>query len=253
MKLSLHQRMESCKNPTAKKLLTLMRDKQSNIALAADFTSSSELLGWAEKLGEKICLLKLHIDLLEDYTPEVISELENLSKKKRFLLFEDRKFADIGHTAAQQYGKGIYKIASWADIVNAHILPGPDIIEGLKQVGQPLGRGLLLLAQMSSKGALTDNAYARQAYELALQFQEFVIGFISQKRLGNNPHFLYLTPGIHLHKEKDALGQQYRTPEQAIRDGSDILIVARAITDAKDSVEEADLYRRNGWSAYVDQ
>jgi len=238
-------------NPTAKRLLATMRDKQSNLSLAADFTTSAELLYWAEQLGDAICLLKLHIDILEDFTPEVIEKLTALSKKKRFLLFEDRKFADIGNTVMHQYAKGIYKIASWADIVNAHIVPGPGIIEGLKRVGGPLGRGLLLLAQMSSKGALTDHTYAQSAYAMALQFPDFVIGFISQRKLGPAPHLLTLTPGIHLHATQDALGQQYRTPQQAIHDGADILIVGRAITEAKDPKHEAALYAQAGWSAYA--
>ena len=56
---------------------------------------------------------------------------------------------------------GLYKISSWSDIVNAHAVPGPGVVKGLRDVGKSLGRGCLLIAQMSSSGSLATGDYTK--------------------------------------------------------------------------------------------
>src|SRR3989338_5163295 len=138
------EKLQTAVNPTAKKLLALIGEKETNLSIAADLTDWHELVRLIEAVGSEICLLKTHIDIIAGLPPDFAETLEELKQKHNFLIFEDRKFADIGNTVKYQYSGGIYRIADWADIVNCHIIQGPGIIEGLREVGLPKGRGLLL-------------------------------------------------------------------------------------------------------------
>jgi orotidine-5'-phosphate decarboxylase len=88
-----------------------------------------------------------------------------------------------GNTVQLQYSSGTHRIASWSDITNAHPLPGPGIIAGLGAVGRPLGRALLLLAEMSSKGNLATGEYTRHALDMARADRAWVVGFIAMRRI----------------------------------------------------------------------
>ena len=47
-------------------------------------------------LGIYLPTEQTHIDIIEDFDQELITRLQELSRKHDFLIFEDRKFADIG-------------------------------------------------------------------------------------------------------------------------------------------------------------
>lgn len=128
---------------------------------------------------------------------------------------------------------------------------------------------------MSSKGNLTGGDYGRRCVEAARQDDSgFTCGFIAMDRIDeSNPpadgqpsrDFLILTPGVELDVKGDAKGQQYRTPDQVIREsGCDVIIVGRGIygallqsgstDDAYQSVkEQAARYKQAGWKAYLER
>ncbi|KAI9705692.1 MAG: orotidine 5'-phosphate decarboxylase [Bogoriella megaspora] len=123
-------------NPLAAYLFRLAVIKQSNLCVSADVTTTSQLFELAEEVGDSIILFKTHADIVTDFTDRTIRGLRDIAARKHFLIFEDRKFGDIGSTVQKQYTAGTFAIVRWAHIVNAHVFPGPAIITALQEAAE---------------------------------------------------------------------------------------------------------------------
>lgn len=266
--LTYAQRVNLCKSAVGRRLLNLMEEKRSNLALAADVNTKAQLLSIADAVGPHIVILKTHADILDDWSPDVSRELQQLAQKHKFLIFEDRKYADIGAVAKAQYTRGPFRIAEWSDITNCHLVSGKTIIQGLKEDVNVKERALLLLAQMSTVDAQTNEQTKNVALEAAKEHRDFVCGFICQERLdASDFSFLYMTPGVNMTEEsgessaamaKDdnrRLGQQYNDPHKVIyHKKSDIIIVGSGIYKKRTTDEQiaaAKKFQQAGWEAYL--
>ncbi|KAF8314758.1 orotidine-5'-phosphate decarboxylase [Clavulina sp. PMI_390] len=277
--LSYADREKNFENSAAKALLACMERKKSNLCVSVDVTKKDSVLRVVEAVAPYVCLIKAilwpaspasfaaqtHIDIVEDFDHDLVEKLVALSEKHDFLIFEDRKFADIGNTVVLQYSRGVHRIASWAHITNAHPVPGPSVVTGLASVGLPLNRGLLLLSEMSSQGTLALGEYTRSAVAMAREHRDFVIGFIAMQKTEaslSDPaeDFLILTPGVGLDVKGDGMGQQYKTPREVIFEkGCDVIIVGRGIYGKGEGspsdviTTEAKRYQQAGWAAYEER
>lgn len=255
---SYTERASTHPSPVAQRLFKLMDTKKTNLCASVDVKTTKEFLDLIEQLGPYICLVKTHIDIIDDFSYEgTILPLLELSKKHNFLIFEDRKFADIGNTVKSQYSGGVYKIAKWSDITNAHGVTGAGIVQGLKEAAQETTdepRGLLMLAELSSKGSIAYGEYTEKTVEIAKTDKEFVIGFIAQRDMGGREEgfdWIVMTPGVGLDDKGDGLGQQYRTVDEVVSTGTDIIIVGRGLFGkGRDPKVEGARYRDAGWKAY---
>lgn len=231
-------------HPVGRRMIDIALKKQSNLIVSADLVSSEEILSLSEKIGDKIVVLKLHTDIIKDFSQSFIQSLRNLSRDKDFILFEDRKFADIGNTQELQLKQGIYRIAEWADMVTAHVIAGEKSLEVFDSVG------VAAIVEMSSAGTLTDNYYISKALNVAEKSNQ-IFAVVAQRKVNDN--LLLLTPGVNLSSKGDSKGQQYNTPQKVFSEyHTDFMIVGRGIYQADAPEIVAEDYRKQGWEAYKD-
>ena len=81
-----------------KELNSIIKKKQTNICLSLDETNWTNFFSILDKVKDKICLLKIHLDLMEDFDQNIINKLIIMSKAYNFMIWEDRKLCDIGNT-----------------------------------------------------------------------------------------------------------------------------------------------------------
>jgi len=224
--LKYGQRAQEHNNPLVKKLFQIAESKKSNVVVSADLTTTKELLeladsqynlnfddtveGWHTlELGPYIAVFKTHIDIVSDFGEETVTGLKSLSSRHNFMFFEDRKFVDIGNKVQKQYDGGALRVSEWAHIVNASILAGDGIIEAMTQTAtsEPFKyrgeRGLLILAEMTTKGSLATGDYTKACIESAKKHKDFVIGFVATQALtllaekdDSDDDFVVFTTGV---------------------------------------------------------
>ena len=157
--------------------------------------------------------------------------LNELKQKYLFKIWEDRKFADIGHIMKRQLNN---RISEWADIISVHPIAGKQSIQELQDVD------IILIGEMSSEGHLMNEEYQKQVLEIGESIEN-VIGIVCQHKMSNT--LLHIVPGISIHKTTDNQGQQYNNPHN--RAFADIFVIGRGIYEADDPKQAIEIYKNN--------
>lgn len=214
------------------------------VIVSLDFPDAKSALDLAVRLDPIVCRVKVGKELHTAAGPQVIDALMH----RGFEVFLDLKFHDIPNTVANACrvaaSQGVW-------MVNVHASGGRQMMLAAREAMdllsvRPLLIGVTVLTSLSNAdmseigfvGTAADNVIrlATLAKECGLDGVVCSAEESTSLKAKLGAAFQLVTPGIRL--ENDAKGDQQRvvTPVDAIRLGSDYLVIGRSITHAKDPV-----------------
>jgi len=215
---------------------------EKRIIVALDFNSAKLALNLVDSLDPKLCRLKIGKELFTACGPDLLKQIQG----RGFEVFLDLKFHDIPNTVAKAVNVA-GDMGVW--MLNVHASGGQAMMEAAREALLEFGSQrpkliavtvLTSLAQIDLSQIGIDCSPEEQVSKLAFLTRDAgldgVVCSAAETRLlrAQLPGgFCLVTPGIR--RASDAAGDQKRVvgPADAVRSGSDYLVVGRPITQAE--------------------
>lgn len=227
----------------------MKKDIKDYICLALDGTPENaiETIG---KIRDKVGYYK--VGIIQFYTDkgwEIVRRIKDIGAN----VFLDLKLHDIPNTASEA-ACNLIKPLDINDIINIHAQGGykmmsavVDSADEIKPSGRPFIIAVTLLTSFDKLSASIDlrthddpdtlvTHYTWNAYRAGCDGVVCSANDITTiKSYGNlGTDFLYVTPGIRLAGDVAHDQKRITTPEKAVREGSKLMVIGRAISQASD-------------------
>ena len=216
-------------------------ENKKKIFCALDFSDLSKTIEFAELIKNHVGGVKLGLEFFMNNGLDGVLAI----KKIGIPIFLDLKFNDIPNTVKKAV-KNVIKLEP--DYLTAHLNGGKKMLEEIVEI-----KGITKIIGVSVLTSLNDEDMKN--FGLGIDTKKFTENLIEMGKdsgidgVVSSPHevkslkrkmpdnFLFCTPGIRL--PEDDLNDQKRvaSPGDAIRLGSSILIIGRAITHSKNPIE----------------
>ncbi len=217
----------------------------SRIIVALDYPDQHSAMALVDRLDPELCRLKIGKELFTRCGPDLVTSIVN----KGYDVFLDLKYHDIPNTVANAC-RAAADLGVW--MLNVHALGGPVMLSAAREAlagdRAPLLIAVTILTSSSEedlKAVGIGQSPAEMVERLAtLARNQGLDGVVCSAReaaslkSSQGKDFVLVTPGIRL--PTDDAGDQKRivSPEDAVRQGSDYLVIGRPITQADDPVQK---------------
>jgi len=229
-----------------------MKKPKDYLIFPLDVPTMKEALGFVERLSGVVGTFKVGLELFVRCGPEVIRRIKTLAPQSK--IFLDLKLHDIPETVR----RAMTRIALLGvDMTTVHCGETKGMLEAAVRGadGRVAVLGVTVLTSVGS-GDLMDAGYDRT---LAEKMPELVLKKAAMASVTGcsgvvcspleaaviketfGPDFMAVTPGVRWVGPGSQAGDQVRvaTPDMAVKNGSDYLVVGRPIRDAENPVRAA--------------
>lgn len=214
---------------------------KDRIILPLDFESLDEATRLTKDLKDHVGLFKIGLALFVKEGPRVIQSIHDIAGDRIFL---DLKFHDIPETV-RKASEALIAVSQGIRFVTVHTSEGEGAVKAA--VGALKGKirvlGVTILTSLGDEKTVTPvlelSRIAKKAGCAGVVCSGHEARAVKQE-LGKD--FIVVTPGIRPRWSTIPGDDQKRvmTPQEAIRNGADYIVVGRPIHTAKDPVEAAD-------------
>jgi orotidine-5'-phosphate decarboxylase len=224
-----------------------MIDAAPRVIVALDFANPMHALALADRLDPRACALKVGKEMFVVAGPEPVRWMI----ERGFRVFLDLKFHDIPNTVAQACAAAT-RLGVW--MLNVHAAGGATMLaaarEAVASAAVAAGRARPLLIAVTVLTSLADDdlqavGVDRSARDHALELARLAArcgldGVVCSAveapalRASLGADFKLVTPGIRPAGSRQDDQARILTPEGAVANGADFLVIGRPITQAAD-------------------
>ncbi len=217
----------------------------SKIIVALDFPDEASTMKLVDRINPELCRLKIGKELFTRCGPDLVKKIVNSG----YDVFLDLKYHDIPNTVANAC-KAAADLGVW--MMNVHALGGPAMLAAARNAlsgpESPLLIAVTVLTSSSDddlKAVGIDLTTKDMVKRLALLSKDKGLDGVvcsaqeaSDLKSSLGHDFILVTPGIRL--PTDDVGDQKRivSPTDAVRQGSDYLVIGRPITQADNPAQK---------------
>ena len=233
------------KNNTSKLSKNLKLDDR--LIISIDVSSKQDLISLCYKINNYVSTLKLGLELIYNCGLDIIKIVKNFGYK----VMLDAKLLDIPNTVR----KSVSAIARLGvDKITIHTLGGYEMLKNAKEevlnvsrkmnILPPVLFGVTILTSLDNKD-LKNIGFKKDLADTVVNLSSIAVRSgldgvicspneikIIRKNFGRD--FLIATPGIRLESDSSYDQKRFNTPELAIKEGADFIIVGRSITSKED-------------------